>query len=359
MLSDPSSSGASHSLAELSTANDSARVYTLRGLACLMVVAFHAIGAEPTTGMHVTDNSIYRGFCNLLMHVRMPLFAFLSGLVYALRPVEPGQLRIFAHKKFRRLVIPFITVTTIYYLLTWVVPYDKSTPPAAEFWRIYLFPFAQYWFLQAIVLIFALVAVLEQCRMIAKPSQFWLVYLLAALASVFLRVEPNLFSADHALELLPFFLLGLGVTRFRDWLVDRRTGLVCTMAFLGLTIWYGTVIFGAGGPIIPKRTLPSFIMGTFGLLALLHSFPAVVWLAAIGRYSFAVYLFHSFFTAGTRQIAMLSDVAVADLVLFVLCVTAGVLGPIALERAARRVPWISRILLGQAGRSGSPAHAAS
>ncbi len=332
---------------------------TLRGLACVLVVAFHAIGAEPTSGMHVADNSGYRGFCNLFMHVRMPLFAFLSGVVYAFWPVQPGRLEVFVQKKIRRLVIPFVTITSIYYLMTLIAPYEKSAPPLDAFWKIYLFPFAQYWFLQAMILIFALVAVLDHFRILAHERRFWLVYGLAVLACINIQITPDVFSADHALELLPCFLLGLAVVRYQGWLIDRRVGIFCACAAFGMMAWYAYVVFDLGGPIIPKRSVTGFAMGTFGIVALLHWFPSWRPLAVIGQYSFAIYLFHAFFTGGARLIMLLLHVPRSSLALFAACLLAGLAGPVAVELLTRRIPWLARAMLGQSPNSGGAANAAA
>jgi len=60
---------------------ESARVQASRGIACLLLVAFHTIGASAASGLHVPDDSPWREFTNLVVHVRMPLFTFLSGFV--------------------------------------------------------------------------------------------------------------------------------------------------------------------------------------------------------------------------------------------------------------------------------------
>ena len=61
---------------------ESARVQTLRGIACLLLVAFHAVGATTASGLHVPDDSPYRVFSNLFAYIRMPLFTFLSPGLY-------------------------------------------------------------------------------------------------------------------------------------------------------------------------------------------------------------------------------------------------------------------------------------
>ena len=84
------------------------RVETLRGLACVLLVAFHVIGSHASSGLHVGEDSIYRQFANLFMHLRMPLFTFLSGFVYAYRPVTQAQTGAFAEKKLIRLLLPLL-----------------------------------------------------------------------------------------------------------------------------------------------------------------------------------------------------------------------------------------------------------
>src|SRR3569833_839663 len=103
-------------------ANESLRVQTLRGLACLLLVAFHVIGSHATSGLRVDADSAYRQFANLFMHLRMPLFTFLSGFVYAYRPAALGYAGTFAGKKFRQILLPLLCVSTLYFLLTLVVP---------------------------------------------------------------------------------------------------------------------------------------------------------------------------------------------------------------------------------------------
>src|SRR5688572_22268206 len=43
------------------------KVQTLRGVACLLLVAFHAVGSSAASGLHVPDGSAYREFTNLFV----------------------------------------------------------------------------------------------------------------------------------------------------------------------------------------------------------------------------------------------------------------------------------------------------
>jgi peptidoglycan/LPS O-acetylase OafA/YrhL len=57
-------------------------VDTLRGLACILLVAYHVIGVTPESGLRLHDG-ILKNANELLAYIRMPLFTFLSGFVYA------------------------------------------------------------------------------------------------------------------------------------------------------------------------------------------------------------------------------------------------------------------------------------
>src|SRR3954451_22202707 len=87
---------------------------TVRGIACLMLVAYHVVGGTRASGMGVGAGSYYRILIvDGPVLVRMPMFTFLSGFVYAYRPVRNGEVGTFVTKKVRRLLIPMVVVSTI------------------------------------------------------------------------------------------------------------------------------------------------------------------------------------------------------------------------------------------------------
>ena len=90
-------------------------------------------------GLRVQDDSSWRSFAELLTHLRMPLFTFLSGFVYAYRPIRPSQER-HSPKKLLRLWVPLMTVSTVYLLLQQVAPDVNWRRPWSEMWRIYFVP---------------------------------------------------------------------------------------------------------------------------------------------------------------------------------------------------------------------------
>ena len=80
----------SNSSGPRATATSTLHLDTIRGLACLLLVTYHVVGPDRFTGMRVADGSFYRTvLADGPLLVRMPLFTFLSGFVYAYRPVRP------------------------------------------------------------------------------------------------------------------------------------------------------------------------------------------------------------------------------------------------------------------------------
>lgn len=90
---------------------------TLRILATFLLVAYHVIGIGAAGGMEVADSSLWRFAADLLVDIRMPLFAFIAGCVYALRPIALGNIGGFIIGKTRRLVIPGIVAALVFWVL--------------------------------------------------------------------------------------------------------------------------------------------------------------------------------------------------------------------------------------------------
>lgn len=330
-------------------AADSARVQTLRGLACLFLVGFHVIGSSTTSGMTVPDDSGWRLFANVLTPLRMPLFAFLSGFVYAYRPVRSGQEGRFARKKLLRLWLPLLTVSTIYYLTTLVAPDARGKLPLSEAWTIYLYGYVHFWFLQAIILIFAATLILEILGALSTPGRFGLVLAGAfALSSIAEPAHATLMSWRGALYLAPFFLLGLGANRFRDAIREPRVQAVCALTFV-LAMTVNVVQMATWSGVVQAGSIFFLVIGATGVLTLSAYFPRVRVLERLGAYSFTVYLFHPFFVAPVRMALGMVQVTTLGVV-FIGCLVAGIVGPAILESLVNQTPWANMALLGR-GRS--------
>lgn len=317
------------------------RIQTLRGLACVLLVLYHVVGADASSGLRVQDSAL-RWLNDGLAYLRMPLFTFLSGWVYGLRPFA-GDSQAFLMGKVRRLLIPMLVVGTLFALLqSWKLGANATLGP---WYLLHVLPVAHFWFLESLFWIFLLIWALERWKLIAEPKAYLLVFALAC--ATYLNVGGwYWFSIAGAIYLLPYFLTGLAFSRFplQAYLANPwvRFGLLCLATVAVLSV-------GMPVPNQDRQTLAVLVSG-ISLCALSLSLRwSVSWLERIGSHSYAIYLFHIFFTAPVR-IGM-HALQVNDLALHILTgLLVGLMGPVLLDRIACGFKWPALLLLGKSAK---------
>jgi peptidoglycan/LPS O-acetylase OafA/YrhL len=294
---------------------------TVRGIACILLVLYHVVGVNTDSGLRLDPNDPYRVVNEVLGFLRMPLFTFLSGIVYALRPVEHGRARIFASGKLKRLLLPFIFVSLIFATVQKLTPGTNMKLEWAEIPLVVIWPYAHLWFIAALLLVFSLVSVLDYLHALQKPVGIIALFLAACALFELRHGMPGILGWNRAFYLLPFFVGGLALKRF-GW----RCAVLCALLALILRNW--------GIPL-------GLILGV-GMLAVI---PAISGLAWIGRYSYSVYLYHVFGTAASRIVWERADMSNVHLLVIsgALC---GIFVPIVIHLALQRIPYASRALLG-------------
>lgn len=317
---------------------------SLRGLACILLVAYHVVGSEAlANGLKLPGDHDLHRLNEALSHLRMPLFTFISGYVYCYRPLSgsPGR---FLKGKLRRLALPLIFVGTLFALLQYLTPGTNTSHEPLELWRIYLFPFAHYWYLQALLVIFALFALLEYSGLTATPRNLLALMLALCFFYPYRQILPGFFSLQLAFYLFPYFILGVLYYRVLEPLVRRHARLLLPALAL-LCLGYVSFTTGLGD----TGTLSYLSLG-FSILLLLLAATANVHiplLARLGAYSYAIYLLHVFFTAATRLV--LERLGVTHPYLgFLLGLSAGLLGPVLVYLACKPLLWARLLCFGQA-----------
>ena len=327
----------------MSESRQSLAMETLRGLACVLLVAYHVVGSEAmTTGLRLPAEHLLHGINDALSHLRMPLFTFISGYVYCYRPLAGHPLR-FLRGKLRRLGLPLLCVATLFAVVQYLTPGTNTFQEPGQLWRIYLYPFAHFWFLQALLVVFALFILLERTGMTRRPAGLLAVLLVLCLIYPHRQQLPELFAVRKAFYLFPYFLLGVLYHRALEaWVAEHRRPVLLTLFLLVLACLAFTPVLG------DTRTLSPLSLAFSALLLLLAATAnlRVPLLARLGRYSFAIYLLHVFFTAATR-LALERLGLNQPLPGFVLGLVAGLLGPVLIHRACAPLPWARLLLFGQ------------
>ena len=324
--------------------NNRFQIDTLRGLACLLLVLYHVVGDAPYSGLMLPDDHPLSVVNHALAFGRMPLFAAIAGFVYALRPLkrEMGEATQFIVSKVRRLLLPLLFVGTAFALLR--ARTSGVTINADFLLRMHLTSNDQFWFLKALFWIFLAIVALERLGALRRPAGFAGVLAASALLFVFWE-SPDVFAISGAVYLMPYFLVGLGLQRFA---LNGRGSLAVAGGALLVAAALSLSVFGQPEN---RLTIAAKLLWGCGLgFVLMRSRMQNQWLAWIGRESFAIYLFHVFFTAATAS-ALLA-IGVRDVgVLLAAGLVMGVGMPMVAARVIRRSSLLDLLLLGEKGPS--------
>ena len=311
---------------------------TLRGLACMFLVGYHVIGGEAHQGLKVASGN-YREINDVLAYLRMPLFTFLSGLVYAYRPFD-SNFKHYASGKFRRLIIPMLVVGTTFAVVQSLVPGTNSS--SYDFRFLHIFSVAHFWFIEALFTIFIVVALLDKYTLLANKVRFSIVFIF--FCYLFMSgFEIKYFALNGVMYLFPFFLLGIAVERFSllEILKPVVGYTLLTCVLLGLYLTYIDFI-----TLQDKRSFAGLLIGGVFCCAILAVNLNVRFLAKIGGFSYTIYLYHVFFTAATR--IFLNEIGVVDLnTVFILSLIAGISVPVFIEIVFNKTNITRLLFLGK------------
>jgi hypothetical protein len=320
-------------------------IETLRGFAIVFMVAGHIIGLHGS-GMKVPEDSGWSYFYFSFEYLRMPLFTVISGYVYSLWPI--GNLRIFnfLKGKARRILLPMVSVGTLHFLLQYFVPGTNAKFPLSDIWEIIYSPYEHFWFLQAIFLIFVLVAIIDSIEMMKTFKNWLLIFLLAALIRSFVPAfSNNIFSINGFFNLLPFFLLGCGIQRFNNTFfgkgIIRSALLIFTVSvILQQYVWFSGFIMNG----LEYRILSLFVPCS-GIIIFFYIRKNIAFISKIGYFAYGIYLFHVFGTASSRIILMKFGLN-NHIIVFIAGLICGLGFPIIIESIIEKSKILKRLFLG-------------
>jgi peptidoglycan/LPS O-acetylase OafA/YrhL len=332
-------------------------VESLRGLAIILIVIGHVIGSRADGGMKVADDSFLRHFYQLFECLQLPLFTVIAGWVYALRPPKVKDLKSFIGKKVLRILLPMLFVGATYFLLQYFTPGTNKKGDLTEIWRLLVFPYTLYWYLQAIFLVYIVVALID-ARGLLNSIRNWAVFLGISLLLLFFRDyfipegSPNYFCYQGVIYLLPFFIIGMGILRFSTLFLNKSfTIILCIILFIGLIIqqltWYNILEY--------DLTMGSAVGLMIGLPMPILFFRIrrnVKWLIWFGTYSYSIFLFHAFGTAGGRILT--NKAGIQDVVsVFMISLILGLFVPVLVEKVLDRFGITRMLFLGRSYKKGT------
>ncbi len=329
---------------------DRMSLQTLRGLACILLVFYHVVGATPSQGLMISDG-IWRSLNDALVPLRMPLFALIAGALWTLEKRRGWSL---VKDKFQRLWLPMFSVGTLFALVQAAVPGTSSD--STDWYMLHFMPVAHFWFLASLFLIF-LICALFPAGWQMNPTSVWqqrgwlLILILSCIAYVAGWGVPWLGIAG-ALYLAPFFIWGFGLAIWGSTWQIRYPGLrilivVSACAMIAYSLWGGWALEN-------RRQLSIISLSLLYATASWFSGLKVSWLIWLGDRSYTIFLFHVFFTAAIRLTMHAWDFSSIELYLLA-GVIFGVSGPVLLAAFLARWPLLSWFLLGQ--RNETPASA--
>ncbi len=311
---------------------------TVRGLACLFVVALHVVGVSDTTGLRLPEGSAWHYANTSIEFLRIPLFTALSGYLYAGRRVTRIAFSRFWFAKFRRLGVPLLFGTLVYWSLR---RYAENDP--TPFLEALFFEFGHLWYLQALLLLFAAISVADA---FFHPNTAGIV--LTGLTAIMISqsdwVAPTFFGIAGALYLAPHFLFGIVLREHPQWLSDPRAGFMALGIIVIVLTSQQLGLWGLTSGVTAVQ-LPAAIAGMAGVVVLLQRFPKNVLLGNIGRYSYTIYLWHIAAGAAVRTFLVKAGVTNTP-ALFLVCLLVAIAAPIAMHHIARRVPLLSVAVTG-------------
>lgn len=310
-----------------------------KGIGIILVVIGHA-GRGLMTADIPDEEAILSLLDTAIYAFHMPLFFILSGVTIGLRPIASVQPDL--SRRLWRIFYPLILWTYLFLAMRAVAGVHANTPiPWSALIALPLPPVAHFWFLWALLLNIASFAIARLCfRPLVSDVRFWAfaVFVSGAMSSV-LTLPSSLvpwFGATASYS-LAFALGGLiGASQIREAVPSRRATITAIFLFS----------FGLWQVINLKNSALEIVFGC--LLSIMLLIP-LTWVAEnfgqwrifrittfLGTISLSIFVMHTIFSASVR--IGLFAFGIDDLAVnLVLGVVAGVLGPLLVYVAARRL----------------------
>ncbi|WP_164839142.1 acyltransferase family protein [Shewanella livingstonensis] len=304
----------------------SGRVDTLRGIACLFLVFFHLVGNTAATGLKLQTDSYYLIVNQVLENIRMPLFSFLGGIVFAMRPQTYNATELL-YGKIKRLIIPlfFVGIPFLYIKSqSGLAHVESKIENFTDYFNVLWMSVGHFWFLQSMFLVFIVFCIFNLIRFDYKKNILF-IFLFSILLSFIIPDDVSFFSISGFSFLFPYFLFGMICHFYKDRINGASEGkglfsyFCYSVFFILMLLKFNFVVNGIE---VDRISFFCMSLSMFSLIVLLMSIKKSTPLIFIGKLSFTIYLYHIFFIAFSRKILSIINYDNVELnIFFGLCVT--------------------------------------
>ena len=128
----------------------------LKGYACFLVLFGHVIMGIRLAGINIP--SVFEGVEKFIWSFHVPLFLFLSGVVYRETggwKRQKSKSKFILHKLWT-LGIPYVVFSAVYIIINSAVGQANTQSSFGDVLDIWKTPVAQYWFLYALFFLFVI-----------------------------------------------------------------------------------------------------------------------------------------------------------------------------------------------------------
>lgn len=158
-------------------------------------------------------------------------------------------------------------------------------------------------------------------------------------------LQGNFFSFKGCLNLLPFFVLGCGIERYKDLFNNKLVVRGLLVVFILAVSIHQLYLLNGKSFDRWDYAIMSFLVACPGIILLFHIRKDVPVLSKLGYYAYGIYLFHVFGTAGSRIVLMQLNITSITF-LFSVGLLAGLGLPIVFEYFIEKSPLFRTVFLG-------------
>ncbi len=275
-------------------------VDTAKGIGIVLVVLGHVLVGLNGAGL-INNKQMYVLAFDIIYSFHMPLFFFLSGLFFLHSYTKRGALPLIGNKM-ATIVYPFVIWSAIQIIIeATLANYTNNDENFGHLLTMLLYPKSQFWFLQALFLMFVSYAFLFS---IFKHRAIWITTLLSLCLFIFQdSLLMHMAITDNVIRNIIYFNAGIvtaySVKSFRSSTVTVILSIVFFIALVYSEFIWAHIQLSQSSLYF---VLVAAFSGIGMVLAIsIHQYRLVERsMKRFGKYSMEIYIMHILFASGVR-----------------------------------------------------------